>query len=422
MAVRPGYVQTEIGVIPKDWEERSLEDLNVDISDGNYSSKYPKASEFRTSGIPFIRANNIQNMSVVDDDLRYISQSLHAELKKGHLKRNDVLVTTRGEIGQVAFVPDRHIDSNINAQLVRIGTGNSAIDSCFLGCFLASRIAQKQFENLQTGSALKQLPVGKLITLRVLLPPTKAEQKAIAGALSDADALIESLDALVAKKRQIKQGAMQELLTGNTRLPGFSGKWQHCLLGEFIEHCSSGATPYRGRSEYYNGTVKWITSGELNYGRIMDTLEHLSEQAVKDTNLRVHPAGTFLMAITGLEAVGTRGSCGIVGNPATTNQSCMAIYPNNALTTDYLFHYYVYRGDELALRYCQGTKQQSYTAKLVRLLPIDLPPTSSEQEAISSLLSDMDTEINALETKLAKARQIKQGMMQELLTGRIRLV
>ena len=100
----------------------------------------------------------------------------------------------------------------------------------------------------------------------------------------------------------------------------------------------------------------------------------------------------------------------------------MAIYPNAELLTEYLFHYYVFRGDELALTYCQGTKQQSYTARLVKTLPIELPPTTDEQTAIATILSDMDAEIATLETKLAKARQVKQGMMQELLTGNIRLI
>jgi type I restriction enzyme S subunit len=215
---------------------------------------------------------------------------------------------------------------------------------------------------------------------------------------------------------------MQSLLTGQQRLPGFNAEWRSVPLGELIAHCSSGATPYRRRSDYYSGTVKWITSGELNYNVITETIEHISEDAVRDTNLKVHPPGIFLMAITGLEAAGTRGSCGVVGAQATTNQSCMAIYPSPSLKTDFLYHYYVFRGNQLALQYCQGTKQQSYTAKLVKLLPIDVPPMVDEQTAIAAVLSDMDAEIAALETRLAKTRELKQGMMQALLTGRIRLI
>jgi len=127
------------------------------------------------------------------------------------------------------------------------------------------------------------------------------------------------------------------------------------------------------------------------------------------------------MAITGLEAKGTRGSCGIVGAEATTNQSCMALFPNENLDSGYLYHYYVWQGDNLAFRYCQGTKQQSYTGKLARILPIVLPPTKAEQTAIATALSDTNSLINSLEKLIDKKRAIKEGAMQELLTGKRRL-
>ena len=128
------------------------------------------------------------------------------------------------------------------------------------------------------------------------------------------------------------------------------------------------------------------------------------------------------MAITGLEAAGTRGSCAILGKEATTNQSCMAIYGTDKMVIPYLYHYYLLNGERLAFQYCQGTKQQSYTAAIVKELPIYYPCDIAEQRAIAQVLSDMDSEIELLEKKLAKYQQIKQGMMQELLTGRIRLV
>lgn len=160
-------------------------------------------------------------------------------------------------------------------------------------------------------------------------------------------------------------------------------EWGVKTFGEVMTGFSSGATPYRGRPEYYKGTIRWITSGELNYNAITDTIEKITENAVRDTNLKIHPKGTFLMAITGLEAEGTRGSCGIVGAEATTNQSCMALFPTKELLTEYLFQYYINYGNSLALEYCQGTKQQSYTAKIVKILPIIVPPTIEEQQAIA---------------------------------------
>ena len=252
--------------------------------------------------------------------------------------------------------------------------------------------------------------------------PKIEEQVAIAEALSDVDSLISSLQKLIEKKKAIKQGAMQELLTGRKRLPGFSGEWKHGVWKDVLTGFYSGATPYRGKADYYKGNIRWVSSGELNYNIITDTIEHISERAQSETSLTMHPAGTFLMAITGLEAAGTRGSCAILGKEATTNQSCMAIYGTDKMVIPYLYHYYLLNGERLAFQYCQGTKQQSYTAAIVKELPIYYPCDIAEQRAIAQVLSDMDSEIELLEKKLAKYQQIKQGMMQELLTGRIRLV
>lgn len=197
--------------------------------------------------------------------------------------------------------------------------------------------------------------------------------------------------------------------------------WILCTFQDVLATFSSGATPYRGIPEYYKGNVRWISSGELNYNKIFDTIEHISQQAVRNTNLRVHQPGTFLMAITGLEAEGTRGRCAFVGAPATTNQSCLAINGTERMCTEYLFWFYRMWGQYLAFKYCQGTKQQSYTANIVRNLPIYGPKDISEQQAIAEALNDIDGLIAVLDKKIAKKRLIKQGVMQQLLTGKKRL-
>ncbi len=198
-------------------------------------------------------------------------------------------------------------------------------------------------------------------------------------------------------------------------------EWDVLLMDEVTDSLSSGATPFRGNSSFYKGSNRWITSGELKYGVINDTIEKISDEAIKKANLKVHPSGTFLMAITGLEAAGTRGSCGIVGKPATTNQSCMAIYPNKKLKSNYLFHWYVYNGDELAFKYCQGTKQLSYTAGLLKTIPVLVPRDTTEQTAIANALSDVDSLLAELEKLIGKKQAIKTATMQQLLTGKTRL-
>ena len=207
----------------------------------------------------------------------------------------------------------------------------------------------------------------------------------------------------------------------NTELGKIPDDWEIKEFQDVMTGFFSGATPYRGRPDYYKGEIKWITSGELNYNIITDTNEKINEEAVRNTNLKILPVGTFLFAITGLEAEGTRGSCAFTGVEATTNQSCMALFPKEALDNNYLYHFYVWQGKKLAIKYCQGTKQQSYTAKIARTLPIIIPPTKPEQTAIATALSDADALIENLEKLIAKKRNIKKGVMQELFAGRKRL-
>ena len=147
--------------------EKTIKDLDIYISDGNYSSKYPRSEEFVKEGIPFIRGNNMVDGDISDDEMYYITPEKHAILLKGHVKAGDVLITTRGNIGQVAIVPERHEDSNINAQIVLLRTNSKSLYNRYLLWALQSHRANEQYIALQTGTALKQLPVGKLEKLSI---------------------------------------------------------------------------------------------------------------------------------------------------------------------------------------------------------------------------------------------------------------
>lgn len=154
-----------------EWPKVPIKRLGLKIADGNYSSKYPSKSEFLEEGVPFIRANNLKNGTVVDEDMRFISPNKHKELAKGHLKQGDVLITTRGQIGNVSIVPKQHEDSNINAQIVLLRPVGKQIQSDFLYGLLSTRVMQTMLERFQTGVALKQLPVGKLKEIELVVPP-----------------------------------------------------------------------------------------------------------------------------------------------------------------------------------------------------------------------------------------------------------
>ncbi len=243
--------------------------------------------------------------------------------------------------------------------------------------------------------------------------PPKAEQEAIAEALSDADALIESLDQLIAKKREIKQGTMQELLTGKRRLPGFSGEWQVKRVADFGD-VITGGTPRTDNGDFWGEGFPWITPTDISRARDISTSERSVTHAGLAT-IRVLPANTVL--VTCIASIGKNAILKTVGG---CNQQINAVVPNCDNCAEFL--YYLFELNKPYLQANSGTTATSLISKATfQELVFDVP-VFSEQTAIATVLSDMDSELAALECRLAKARQIKQGMMYELLTGRIRLI
>jgi len=206
----------------------------------------------------------------------------------------------------------------------------------------------------------------------------------------------------------------------NTELGLIPADWENGTFSDFIDYFSAGATPYRGNPSNFVGSIPWISSGELNYNRITDTREHISEDGRRSAHLTLHQKGTFLIAITGLEASGTRGRCAFVETPATTNQSCLAMRSTQKLSVEYLFWFYRIWSDYLAFNFSQGSKQQSFTADIVRKLPL-YAPSPDEQIKIAEALTDVDSLISELSALIEKKQSVLKGSMQELLTARRRL-
>ena len=253
------------------------------------------------------------------------------------------------------------------------------------------------------------------------LPPTKAEQEAIAEALSDADALIESLEQLLVKKRQLKQGAMQELLTGKKRLPDFSGEWRTVRAGDLgrfrggsgfptkFQGATLGAYPFFKVSDMNNeGNETFMTIGN-NY---------ISEQLRKLLGATAFPVNSIVFAKVGAAVFLERKR--ILAEPSCLDNNMAAFVLDDDGAADYRFLHYAFVNTNLG-DLVSTTALPSLSGSVLSAIEFSVPPIA-EQTTIATILSDMDAEITALEAKLSKARQIKQGMMQELLTGRIRLI
>ena len=258
----------------------------------------------------------------------------------------------------------------------------------------------------------------KHITPLVLPRPPVAEQRAIATALSDIDALLAKLDAFIAKKRDLKQAAMQQLLTGQTRLPGFSGEWEVKRVGQFAD-CTSGGTPSTSIPRYWGGSVRWMSSGELNLKTVAEVEGRITEEGLRNSSTRMVPAKCVLIGLAGQGK--TRGTVAMNLIELCTNQSIAAILPNPAFVPEYLYYNLDARYDELRGLSTGDGGRGGLNLTIIRSLSVPFPAIQ-EQTAIATILSDMDTELAALEARRDKTRALKQGMMQELLTGRIRLL
>jgi type I restriction enzyme S subunit len=280
--------------------------------------------------------------------------------------------------------------------------------------FLSEYLESIKYDEYNTGTAQPKLNREKCNGIPIAVPSLN-EQKRIAKVLSDVDSMISSLEKLIAKKKAIKQGAMQELLTGKNRLSGFTGEWKKIELKELIKEF---IVPMRDKPKDLSGPIPWCRIEDFNgkYLYSSKTNQGVTIETISNMNLKVFPKNTLLVSCSAF-----LGRCAIVGSELITNQTFIGLVPNNKVNVEFLF--YIMIGEEKNLNLLSSGTTISYLSReQFEDYKIYIPCDVLEQTAIASILSDMDNEIEVLEQKLEKTRQIKQGMMQQLLTGKIRLV
>ncbi len=250
----------------------------------------------------------------------------------------------------------------------------------------------------------------------VVVPPS-VEQRAIAEALSDADALIAALDALIAKKRDLKQAAMQQLLTGKTRLPGFTGEWETRQLGN-VAVVFGGGTPKSSVAKYWDGGISWCTPTDITSAKgkyIQSTARTISSDGLKASAAHLLPKGSVLICTRA-----TIGDVKISAGSICTNQGFKSLVCIYDINNEFMY-YKILTIKNKMIEKSSGSTFLEISKKDLVGIEVKIP-LCDEQGDIATVLSDMDTELAGLESQRDKARAIKQGMMQELLTGRIRLI
>ena len=294
MELKVGYKQTEVGVMPEDWEVKSLHAVSERIMVGIASAA---THAYRDKGVVMFRNQNIKPGHLDDSDVLYLAEDYEQAFKNKRLKGGDLLTARTGYPGTTSIVPSQYEGAQSFTTLITRPRVD-LVDPTYLCIFINSASGQTYFDQNQIGGGQKNVNAGSLKHLPVALPPTMAEQQAIAEALSVADALIESLEQLLAKKRQIKQGAMQELLTGKKRLPGFAGEWAVKRLEELAD-IRSGGTPSTSQPQFWDGDILWCTPTDitaLNGSKyLFDTYHKISVHGLKSSSAEMIPANSIVM-------------------------------------------------------------------------------------------------------------------------------
>lgn len=250
----------------------------------------------------------------------------------------------------------------------------------------------------------------------IRLPASITEQRLIATALADTDDLIRSLAKAIAKKLAVKQGLMQELLSGRTRLPGFASAWGYSTIGA-LARTVGGSTPSTRVPTYWGGDIPWFTPAEIDAsgsGLVSKSERTITRDGLMNSGASLLPAGTVL--VTSRASIG---NTAVAAVPVTTNQGFASLVPNSPKSTWFLYYWIQQNKSELESR-SAGSTFLEISARKVAAIRIEMPSVD-EQEAIGRVLQDADAAIAAVQRRLEATRAIKQGMMQELLTGRTRL-
>ncbi|PPF52131.1 restriction endonuclease subunit S [Clavibacter michiganensis] len=328
-------------------------------------------------------------------------------------------MNTPSMVGDVGYVDKTYLNLYLPDRLWLARSKRGArTDMRWLTYFFASDPGSLLLHGLASGTSvsMQSIPKDRVLALEILVPGPD-EQRLIGNALEIVEGMIRTLERVVAKKQAIKQGMMQELLTGRTRLPGFTSNWMERRIGDFAQ-VKSGGTPSTAVPDYWSGDVRWMSSGEIHGKRISEVAGRITEAGLRESAAQLLPVGSVLMALAGQGK--TRGTVAISRVELSTNQSIAGIFPSAQHDSDFLYYNLDTRYAELRGESSGDGGRGGLNLTIIKKLVVRMPQVH-EQHAIATTLGAIDDELDVLAVRLSKARAIKQGVMQQLLTGRIRL-
>ena len=415
--MKSGYKMTEVGVIPEDWEVKNVSESCLIKARIGWQGL--KKSEYMSSGdYLLITGTDFDNGQVNWKSCAYVSKARYEQDSNIKIRPQDILISKDGTIGKVAYLGMIPKAGTLNSGIFVIRANDRKIDQVFLSKIFMSFYFEEFLNRLVAGSTINHLYQKDFVKFCFPLPNSE-EQVAIAAALSDVDSLIYALTKKIEKKKAIRQGLMQQLLTGKKRLPGFCGDWVKKKVSSVSDILRGGSPRPIENYIVKSGGVNWIKIGDVDSSAkyIFRTNEQIIESGIQYSRF-VH-SGDLLLS-----------NSMSFGRPyILKTEGCIhdgwLVIQNYDKYFDKEFLYYLLDSDEVLKQYkslAAGSSVLNLNKDIVGKVVLYFPPSISEQTAIANILSDCDSEIAALEEKRDKYKEIKQGMMQQLLTGKIRLI
>ncbi len=419
------FIRTEIGLIPADWKVGLLKDKVIKVGSGIT----PRGGEkiYKSEGRPFIRSQNVGWGELRLDDIAYIDENTHKTFDSTEIQKDDVLLNITGaSIGRSAIADERVVKGNVNQHVCIIRTKQNELNPYYLNYLLLSRIGQDQIDSFQSGGNRQGLNLGQIKIFNIPIPPTTTEQAKIAQVLSDIDTLLALQENLSAKKRNIKTGIMQLFLSGNKRLPGFKGLWEVKKLSS-VSWFQEG--PGVRASQFTQSGIKLLNGTNIWKGKLLldSTNRYISiEEANGPYSHFLIDPGDIVIASSGITIDKFEEKVSFVSKehlPLCMNTSTIRFkIRNNSFDSKFLYYFLMSKQfkDQIGTK-ATGSAQLNFGPSHLEMVEIFMPKDKKEQTAIATILSDIDAEIEMIEGNLNKLKFIKQGMMQLLLRGKIRL-
>lgn len=420
------FQDTPIGKIPKKWRFGKLVEFSKTGGDPVQTGPFGAqlhASDYAEDGVPLILIKNVSNGKIVDEDMPRVAKNKASELTRYRLRMGDIVFSRVGSVGRAAVIRKHQEGWLVSGQMLRVRLENPEIDNDFLSYVIDTNWFQKALASRTVGATRKSINTEILSNLPMVVPDI-SEQKGIVGVLGVVDSAIGLVDEVIWKTERLKKGLMQQLLTRgighkeykDTKLGRIPKNWKIENIGGVCK-VVTGGTPSTSHPEYFGGNIRWLKSGDIKRLYIYDSEEKITQLGIDNSNAKIHPANTVAIALSGRGQ--TRGRTTIIKEPMACSQSVAIMIPNSELIPEYL--HYNLSNRYLEIRNLTGHLDRSgLNLTIVSDIEIPIPPLT-EQEKITRILVTVDRKLELEIDEKTKLERVKSGLMDLLLTGKIRV-